>query len=350
MTDFDEILNDPRATDNIKLTVRSERILYSGYQNNMDYFRSISMINALEEEMGPNAKLRIDTANRMHGDQKAWHEDLKELKEQALSNKNHFVYYLALINEVKVLYEFEVYFEYIQNIKDLPGQPPIEKPDNKPILEKMISALDEACSFFNEIGHIDNRTVAQATKYEILHFLKRYDQAQKIINHLQDLAEINEMKDLKDRLDFLTKDGTTHERFQALIEGIFKTYEDKKKEWESMKNEMLEMDGKDKNLTENNKNESFTIHLFPIGYFIFPKSEFETALKILNTTSMAQEQFARIHELGAIPIANIHYDTIEQEGPQDGNLADRGFESWKNIYRIRKAFFDKGFQRTNINF
>ncbi|MEJ7678747.1 MAG: hypothetical protein WKG06_12990 [Segetibacter sp.] len=46
-----------------------------------------------------------------------------------------------------------------------------------------------------------------------------------------------------------------------------------------------------------------------------------------------------------IPIANIFYNEVTQEGPLDGNLADKGIESWRNIYRVRKAFYENDFYR-----
>ena len=51
-----------------------------------------------------------------------------------------------------------------------------------------------------------------------------------------------------------------------------------------------------------------------------------------------------------IPVANIFYPEIEKEGFQDGNAANRNIENWKNMYRVRKAFYENKFYRFEPKF
>lgn len=88
--------------------------------------------------------------------------------------------------------------------------------------------------------------------------------------------------------------------------------------------------------------------MFPIGYFRFPKSSKHEVFHILNINKPeAKEKFDSLFDF-VIPIANIFYAEIIQEGPLDGNFADRGIESWRNIFRIRKAFYENKFYRDEI--
>jgi hypothetical protein len=41
-----------------------------------------------------------------------------------------------------------------------------------------------------------------------------------------------------------------------------------------------------------------------------------------------------------VPVINIYFSKINKEGYRNGNLADHGIENWRNIFKIRKAFFE----------
>jgi hypothetical protein len=55
-----------------------------------------------------------------------------------------------------------------------------------------------------------------------------------------------------------------------------------------------------------------------------------------------------IDELKVIPVANIYNDSIEREGYGDLVL-NNSIEAWRNIFRIRKAFFERKFPRVKLN-
>jgi hypothetical protein len=74
----------------------------------------------------------------------------------------------------------------------------------------------------------------------------------------------------------------------------------------------------------------------------------DLVFEILNIADSAKSNFLFMFENSIIPTANTYYKLIKKEGPQEGNLALKGFESLENMYRIRKAFYENKFYRIEI--
>jgi hypothetical protein len=70
---------------------------------------------------------------------------------------------------------------------------------------------------------------------------------------------------------------------------------------------------------------------------------------ILCVTQQARKRFDEMFKT-VIPVANIYYNQIKQEGYIDGKLADTGIEVWRNIYRVRKSFYENKFLRYERNY
>jgi len=346
--DIEEVLNDPNANNNVKLIARCELILYEGFKNNMDYVRGVSMINALEIQVGPNVQMRVEAAKLFVASNKAWVQNIQALKQDAHDAKNYFAYYLALLNEVKVTYEFEVYISMVSIDEEIPGMPKPEEPDHKPIFERIIKILDEAYKFYKQMGHVANLCAVLSSRYEVQHFLKETKKAKKTLGELTSLIDNYEMKDLKRSLVHLKNQGTTHEAFRIFLDNTRSDSDKVREEYEQMIKEMTELDTQEMK-GDKKRQESYMIQLLPIGYFQFPRNKKERAYEILGIEDKgAQRQFDSFFEKSITPIANIFYNPITQEGPVDGKLADRGIECWRNVHRIRKAFAKEKFYRVMI--
>lgn len=344
VTDVQEIINDPKANESIKLNAKCELILFEGHKNNMDYVKSVSMLGALEEEIGPNLKMRKDAVLRFIQANEIWFKNVQTLKTEASKTKNYFAYFNALVNEVKITYEFEVYTSLVFLVKELPGVPKLEKPDKKPMFERMLDKITKAYDYFYQIGHIENVIASLSTTYEILHYLKDDKNANEILNELEDIIDTYDLAKQKNKLKILKKNGTTHEQFKIWIDRIFVEADAKKNEYENEKEEMIRMDEEERKIKNKSKMDKLHIHLFPIGYFEFPKKKKNIVYEILNINQKAKKIFDNLFE-SVIPVANIYYNPITQEGFVDGKLAEKGIESWKHIYRIRKAFYENKFYR-----
>ena len=347
IAEINDIINDPNADDGIRLNAKCELILLEGSKNNWDYVKGIAAINAIEAITGPDQQLRLESAKKFIASNSLWFKSLQSVKEIALNNKNYFHYFNALLNEVKITYERQVFLKYVSIEQQIPGYPVPEMPDVKPIFTDILNKVEQALKYYRQVGHIENEVVALSAKYELQHYLNDFHDADITFREAETLIESYELTDKKRRLDYLKDEGTTHQRFKAWIDGIFEEGKKKREEYEAMIADMKDMDD-DERETKLKMNNRLCIHLFPIGYFTFPKLNISDVYDILNIKSSdAKKSFDGVFSI-AVPIANIFYDEIIQEGPLDGKHADKGIESWRNIYRIRKAFYQKKFYRKEL--
>lgn len=343
--DVQLIIKDPNADESIQLNAKCELVLFEGYQNNMDYVKGVSMLNALEEQIGPNFQIRKESVLHFIKAKEKWYKNVQILKQEALDTKNYFAYFNALINEVKVTYEFQVYTDLVFIVKEIPGIPAPEKPDSKSMFNKLLDKITKSYNYYKQIGHIENIIASLSTKYEILHYNSDFINAEVVLNELEDIIETYDLSEQRRKLELLKKNGTTHEQFKLFIEKIFTKTDSTKNDIEAKRNELLKMDEIERNITSRPKKDILHIHLFPIGYFEFPKDKKNEVYEILNISEKAKMIFDSMFDT-VIPIANIFYNPIEQEGLIDGKHAEKGLENWLNTYRIRKAFYENKFYRT----
>lgn len=342
--DINALISNPKANESIKLNAKCELILFEGYKNNMDYVKGVSMINAIEEGFGPNLDLGRDAALRFISANETWVKNVQALKTEASESKNYFAYYTATINEVKVSYESEVYMNKVFIVQEMPNVPNPEKPEKLPFYEGMLERIAKTHNYFYHIGHIENTVAVLSTKYEILHYLNRMEEANNVMNDLQTIIEAYDLSEQRRKLEILKNNGTTHEKFKVWMGEIFKEADAKRGEYEESLAEMTSMDQKERNIKDKPKKGNLHINLFPIGYFQFPKKKKNKVYEILNINAEAAKIFDNMFQM-VIPVANIYYNPITQEGFVDGRLAEKGIESCRNIYRIRKAFYENKFYR-----
>jgi hypothetical protein len=340
--ELESILAAQDANENIRLMVRCELSFFEGSKINMDYARGVSRIKAAESLIGENPALRATVMNDMVDRKVAWYQNAQRIKEEAKASKNYFVIYHVALNETKVNYEFEVYADLVSFDRN-------ETTDAqaKERLAQLDEMITDTINFFREITHTDNLCVALSVRYEILHFRNEMELAAQVLEELSQIIETNELHESRRKLEALKNHGTTHEKIKAFFDGISSQAKSKQDEYDRMVAEMKAMD--EQELKEKIVvSEPDTIELYPIHYFQFPKAERKTVYEILNIIENVREAFDfMLDEVRAIPVANIYNNPIDMEGY--GELAmNNSIEAWRNIYRIRKTFFERKFPRIKL--
>lgn len=345
LKEIEEIINHPNANDGLILTAKCELILFQGFTNNLAFIKNIADLNVTEELFGVDVQRRMESSRKLIDSNHNWYQYTETVIKEAQKQKNKFAYYTAITNEAKVSYQFMVYSSMVFVEKQIPGRPTPQRPDSSESFNKRLNYLNEATNFFNQIGHTENTIATLSTMYEILHYRQMYDDANVIIDALEKLIEKFDLQDHKQKLELLKNGGTTHESFKSWKDQIFENAENRKKELDKIRADMIEMDEEEKKINKDVQEECYAIELFPIGYFKFPITQKEKIFEILQINNpKIQNQFDEMFKM-VIPIANIYYYPIEHEGSQDGNFADKGIESWRNIFRIRKVFYENKFYR-----
>jgi hypothetical protein len=328
----------------VVLTAQCELILYQGHENNHNYLRGITKLNIFEEEIGIDLQVRINSAKQFMDANYEWYKFVSDVTNDAKNSNHVFNYFLALLNEVIVSFKFLAYTSLHRVLKKIPGISTDESTSNAKSIDIKLTHVNEVFDFFKSIGHVENMIVALATKYEILKFSEQNNEADELMIELEFLIVQNDFLEYKAQTDKLKNGGCVHEVFKQLLDDISERTTASKLEFESLIEDMKSMDEKELPI-KTVSTDSHNITLFPIGEFTFPKTETKKVFEILNISDpLLIEDFEWKFDK-IIPIANIYHEIIPKEGYSGGNLANRGLESWKNIHRVRKAFFEIGFYR-----
>lgn len=337
------IIDDSHSSSNVKLSCRCEILLHFGLKNNLDYAQSISFLNAFKNNSEDNRTRVLEYLSRI--DEK-WSHYSFELKKETIEY-DPFVYHLALINESKVMYQKEVFSDYIYLTSDIPGEVNKEKTDNTKKVKDLIQKVEHSIDFFKSIEHFDNIIAALGLKYELLKYKSNEKEAVEALKELKIIIEESDSPDTKRRFDYLINQGTIHETFRSFmqeIKGKIKQRIHEDNEREELVLLMKKMD-KDEKAYKSNNSPKYHLELFPIGHFEFPQFHITKVLTFLNIDKKIERDYTSMFEMGIVPVCNVFYNPILKEGLNEGNMADKGIESWKRVYVIRKFFFENRYKR-----
>ena len=165
------IISNIDASLHVKLRAKSELLIYEGNIAIQKYNRHICRINAFEESLFVNYEYRKKINNELHSLFSDIEHQYSMLFEEIKASNNHFAYYYLLTNKQK--YDFHKYstFEILKLVKE-----PIII-DYSENYDKILNLLESCLEFFTKIGHIENQLFTKSIKYEVLHYLKRYELA-----------------------------------------------------------------------------------------------------------------------------------------------------------------------------
>lgn len=344
------LIDNKEINSKIRFIASCEYLLFWGYKINMEHFQSIALINAIEVQNGSNKNLRIESAKDWLYQNTQWEKFYQELNKEILEKKDFFAFNMCKLNEVKVRFELIVYTSLVkfeQKIHDFPDSVHIDSSEQ---IEQMIKNLDKISDNYKSLYHIENLIATLSTKYEVLKFSNKEADAKKVVNEIQSLINFHDLKEQKRKFEFLINGGTTEEKVKTLIENTLEKSKSEREEYDKLVNEMKEFDELEKN-QENNKTESSTIELFPIGHFAIPKEKIDSFYEILNIDSYKlTKNLDFFFENGIIPVLNILNENITQEGYANGNLDDKGIASWRRIRVIRENLYKAKILRHEIKF
>lgn len=330
------IISNIDASLHVKLRAKSELLIYEGNIAIQKYNRHICRINAFEESLFVNYEYRKKINNELHSLFSDIEHQYSMLFEEIKASNNHFAYYYLLTNKQK--YDFHKYstFEILKLVKE-----PIII-DYSENYDKILNLLESCLEFFTKIGHIENQLFTKSIKYEVLHYLKRYELADFLINELEESVELIDINNLKNQLDFIKNGGTNHQMLQKLLDD---SINHPKEMIEQLRLELIHID-KNEEYENLNKEDYFKLTLFPIGDFFVPKNNLEQFFEIFEIKkNKLREQFKSMFDLGVVPVINTYVFPIKQEGFLQGNLEYKGFENYLNMFNARKKFFENKFYK-----
>lgn len=328
------------------LNARCELSLIEGHQMNSFYASSMANLNSLlGSDLHPFFKEQVKKSTEANYDR--WLKRIADIKIEAVNNKFTFVYFITVTYEVIILYEFYVFQQAIPLMSEK-GPLRIKSTELNMRINHLIQSIDEAIVYFSSIGHINNQITALKTKYELLHFNNQIPESQEILQVLDGLIQLYDLKDVKRKYEFLKEEGTAHERLNKQLGKITEDTIRDQTEFMNLRSEMIRMDEEEKRIPIEIV-DLLNIQLHPIGSFQFPEGKTNVVFDILNIhDNQIKQTFISMWNSTVTPIVNLYSNPITGEG-LDGLVSSRDIEIWRNIHRIRKAFYENGFKRFDEN-
>lgn len=261
-------------------------------------------------------------------------KNFRELLKEVEKEDKFFLAHSCTLKHNKFLIEFEAVCK-----------PHAETVLGFDILKDIEQSLYQSYKYFIDIGHIYNQIHSLTILLETFELTNNKTKKNEVIKVLNSYVERHNNPELKRKIDFAISGGTFANYMLEKVEKIKQV----EKETQKMRDELISLDEREKSKKYPNK-DCNVIHIFPAGYFQIPKNKTEKCFEILNITSKVEDRLNWFFNEGIIPVINSYSIDIISEGYGEGNLEYKGIESYRNMYRIRKAFFENEFYKTNIGF
>ncbi|WP_375587777.1 DUF4365 domain-containing protein [Flagellimonas aurea] len=340
-SNFEDALE--RMMENLELgshqwcQVKSEWLIYKYEVAISNYSQAICKINATESISGFNEQTRKQLAIHFLNEFKALNKEMISVLNELIRINNRFAFHYLLTNKIKLEFYKMVDVQFLRVVQE----PKYHFTDLSKEYDQLLDQINDCEHYFKTIGHVENEMYAKSIKYEIQHFLGRLEDAEMTITELEKLCNMLDIADLKERIEFLKSGGTNHQ----LLSKTLRPIEVHRDETNRLRQELLELDRTEK-VSVTNINEYHQINLFPMGVFLVPEKEVN---KLFEIFSIEDEeligQIKTMFNLGVVPIINTYVFPVIKEGPLDGNLENKGLQSYRNMYNARKAFFNYNFYR-----
>ena len=333
---INEVINSSVATEQVKIRARCEMLFYNFRLILQKYLVQICEINAMETISGADIPRRKYLLSQFVENFKTVDQATSQLFKEIVESGNKFSYFYLLSNIVKFKFEQYVNLENIYIV-----EPPVTRllnGDNN--CQLLIIDIDKAIEYFQDLGHLENRLFSQSINYEILHYLND-DGANEIMSEMENLVELLDVKDIKERLKFIKDGGTNHQMLQSLVANMNL----KSEEIKSMEIALLQMDKLEESDDKDKYPYILQISLFPIGNFIIPKQKKDIFYEGLSIPEVLRNQLDWFFSEGILPVINTYVYPITKEGPLSGFLEYQGIDNYKNMHQIRKFFFENKFYK-----
>lgn len=344
---FFSIIKDDRSSTNLRLMAKCEYLLYWGSKINMDNIKQIAMINAFERHTGPAIELRIESAKQFGKEYEEWETFNKNLDVEIIEAKNFFALNMCKLHEIKVNFEMIVQNSIISFEAVIPDYPSWSDYDHSNSINTILINLDKIANNYRNKYYVENLLAALSTKYEVLMFVKKHGDAEKVADEIYQLIEFHDLKEAKRKFDFLRNNGTMEDvLLNMLSETVGKAKKDRN-EYDLLIDEMKALDELESKIEndQNNHEKAVIVELFPMKHFLIPISRLDEFYELLNINSYQLiKQLSIFFDNNIVPVLNV-FNEIEWEGYLNGMADDKGIESWRKIRDIRTELFHKKFRR-----
>ncbi len=305
-----DIIQNPTSSAYIKLLAKIE----------LTYYRSEQFICKLI------MLLELGHINQVDSNFKAINREFHDLMEESKQINSNFANHLCGIKHSTFIIHFDCIYRRHQKSNVLDD-----------VLKGILENIERSYLYFATINHVENELYSLSV---LLEYYQNLNDCYKISETEKKLEQYKSRygnHEFNRKIDFTTNGGTFVSHIITMANNI--------EESSQMEKEMMDIEQAENERPFDLKGDHYTVHLMPLGHFHFPAEKTETLFQILKITDgNLKEQLTNMFK-EYIPVINCFPLQIEEEGPLNGMLEDKGMPSRRNIHRIRKELFLNEFPR-----
>jgi hypothetical protein len=338
-----QVILDNECPTGLKFSASLELLQYDGENINIEYIRNISRINGLGLNNSNVLHKAYDFLNWFHNAYQEWLGKIREIMEFCKEDiGNTFLFHLASITRTRMNYHLLVISREIFLVEEHPQLPRLEFKEGDQPFRNLLEETSEAANYFNGISHVENLMVCLSLQYEIAHYIGDKEIFEKAMRKMEELADRYELNVINTAVQKLKSDGPYHETFIRAFD--FEGHA-QLKQMHNQRKELKLMDTNEAAIEGKMQKGRASIMLYPMGIFSFPMVQKEIVYEILCISAEARQVFDNMLDSGIQPVANINYNPIVNEGYVHSIPRQQTSDSWENMYRIRKRFYEEAFYR-----
>lgn len=216
---MNSIIKNKKSSNHVKFRAKSELLIYQSRVIIQKHMVNIFRINAYE---GINQNLRIEFIENFDSDLKTNKNDFNQLLKEAKDYNNYFSFYY--------LYTFDIKFNFekLSTFKLLNFEVNPFNMDSFEInFKSLFKRIDMCISYFENIGHLENILFSKSIKYEMLHYSKKYNKAKELMEKMEELVNLLDIKKTSNQLNFIKHGGTNHQELQKILRQSLRNKEKK---------------------------------------------------------------------------------------------------------------------------
>lgn len=269
----------------------------------------------------------------------------KEIQEKVIKDGDFFNYWL--LETYRINYHYES-FVISKIISDSEGVLKADYDEISNAIEFLIGEIQKIGLKYDGIDHIENKIVCMTQEYEMLLFLNKTEEADKLGCEIENIIDLYELRDFKRRFKLLSNGDTKFFRLKKFLEEANKEHDDNVKKVKIYTDKVAKLDKKDQERQNMLGKEVYTIDLFPLGYYSFEKDKLEKFYSILEISdNKLIEQLEQMFKV-VIPQLNLFKEIINEEGYLNGMLEYEGLNSWKLASERREKLFENEIIRVKL--
>jgi len=348
---LNEITSQTKDYPILNLQSKTDQLYARGWMKNHIQIRNTSNIEMMETM---HEKILLDLREQNISElfelNEIWFDEAEKLRTEIISEKNPLIY----ANFIQIYCHTSIRHLIASDVVKISRkihEHDEEKSDGGKI--ELLELINEAIEINKHYQNNYNLCVSLSTKFEILEFYSKIEEANDTLNEMIEIAKKMDFVDLAQKTKNLIKGNSFLNQLKETQKRVSEKQQELLKREEVAFQKFKEIHDKEQNIIDEGQDvisndDSLIIEIFRIGFYCIEKprlDEFFGLLNIEKDSDLAKKIRVMGFKLNAIPRLNIIPENILEEGYGEGNNSFKNIEDVERRTQRKLLLFENSFIR-----